>query len=494
MKKTYFTLLALTLTFAGFSQLQQPIAEGGGEAPTWNQGFKAPGDSCGVYFNNYVGLNKTSNVFFEALRAGNVAEFNTYGGRSQHYNTPQPIEISGIQFYAFETNPLLDSIMAITILHDYTSVNDSVGVELARDTVYVTHQTFTPVLPDIEVNSIFDTPVTVTNDYMVTVYTPTDDSLKIIVSDASSNDGASEGISYLVYNNPNYTGHGYYNNFTFYGLLYDLDYLINPRIQYDLHDEFILDDDSICPGVVSGACVTYSQMPIYSDHQYNINSGSATDHILWLWGDGFQNTNLLNACHTYNNAGDYTIQLNDTLIRNDFFNNTCVAKTSQNIHIIDDPVPAFSASTGGSIIDFTSTSSNYDSLFWDMGDMTTYSDSITLSHDFDSLGTFDVWLFAYNECGVDSIMVQVTTDDVGFDTEDLNFSIYPNPAQNNVSIDGLIEGSRIELINLLGEVVSASTAQSSKEIINVNSLSNGTYFVRVATNEAQITKKLVVRH
>ena len=135
--------------------------------------------------------------------------------------------------------------MAITILHDYTSLNDSVGVELARDTVYVKHQAFTAVLPNIEVNSFFDTPVVVTNDYMISVITPTDDSLKIIVSSAANNDGAGQDLSYLIYNNPDFTpAAGYYNNFSNYGFAYDLDYLISPRIKYALVDDFTILDDT----------------------------------------------------------------------------------------------------------------------------------------------------------------------------------------------------------------------------------------------------------
>lgn len=494
MKHNYFSLfIALTFSFIGYTQLQAPTAVNTHTQPIWNS-TKAVGDSCGAYFNNYVGLNKTSTVYFEALRTGANPEFNTYGGRAQRFHAPQPIEVSGIQFYAFETNPLVDSLMAITVLNDYTAGNDSVGVELARDTVYVKHQSYDPVLPNIAVNSSFPA-VTVTNDYVVTVYTPTDDSLKIIVSDASANDGAGEGVSFLIYNNPDFmSAAGYYNGFGLYGAAYDLDYLINPRVDYDLHDEFILDNDSICPGVVSGACVNYTQKPVYADVHYNSYAyADPTAHILWLWGDGFQNTNLLTACHTYNTAGNYDIELNDTLRRHDVDNLYCVGEHTKPLVVIDDVVASFNFTTSGTIVDFTSTSSNADSLVWDMGDMTTYTDSLALQHTYDSVATFDVWLYAYNDCSVDSVMLQVTTDDVSIDDYDFNFKLYPNPASTEVIIDGVLPQSTIELINILGEVISTAKTHSNKAIIDVNDLSAGSYFVRVSTSTGQKTKKLIVR-
>ena len=494
MIKNYLTsLIAVAVSFTGFSQLQAPTSINTHTQPLWNT-TKAPGDSCGAYFNNYIGLNKISTVYFEALRTGADPEYNTYGGRAQRFHAPQPIKVSGIEFYAFETNPLVDSLMAITILHDYDAVNDSVGVELARDTVYVTHQAYNPSLPNIAVSSSFPA-VTVTNDYVVSVITPTEDSLKIIVSDASANDGAGEGVSFLIYNNPDFTSaEGYYNGFTLYGNAYDLDYLISPRVDYDLHDEFILDNDTICPGDVGAACVNYTQKPVYGDVHYNSHAyGNPAGHLLWTWGDGLQNTNILTACHTYDNAGTYDIELNDSLRRHDASSLYCIGKHTKTIVALDDAVANFTFSTSASTVDFTSTSSNADSLVWDMGDMTTYIDSIDFQHNYDSIATFDVWLYAYNDCSVDSIMLQVTTDDAGIENYDFNFNLYPNPASSEVLISGIAAEANVELINILGEVIYVANTETKETTINLHDLSAGTYFIRVSNLHGQKTKKLIVR-
>jgi PKD repeat protein len=171
-----------------------------------------------------------------------------------------------------------------------------------------------------------------------------------------------------------------------------------------------------------------------------------------------------------------------------------VGQKTKPIHVIDDVVADFTFATGGIIVDFTSISTTADSLFWDFGDGNTGGDSLTIQHNYDSLGTFDVWLYAYNECGVDSIMYQVTTDDVGFEKESFDFGMYPNPANTEVSISGLTIGSRIEVINILGETIITINVNQEKEKINLNDLSNGTYFIRLSGESNQLTKKLIVRH
>lgn len=493
MKKTLLSILSFILIIQGYSQLQKPISYGDGLSPTWTQ-TKAPGDSCGIYYNNYIGLTKTSAVFFEEMRTGDGSDFNPYPGRGQRFHAPQPIEVYGIQFYSYETNPAVDSLMAITVLYDYDSSNDSVGVEFARDTVYVKHQAFSINLMDISVQSVFDNPVTVTQDYIIAVYTPTNDSLKIITSSAPANDGAGEGVSFAYYDNPaapSFTG--WYSTLPTFGASYDLDYLIDPFVKYDLNDGFTVLDDTICPEMVSAGCVNYSQFPIYSDPHYNGFANTPTDNIQWLWGDGFQNTNIVTACHTYNNPGDYTITLRDTLYRYDVNSNICVGISTEMIHVKDTVVADFTFVTGGIIVDFTSTALNADSLAWDFGDGNTGGDSITIQHNYDSLGTFDVWLYAYNECGVDSIMMQVTTDDVGVENYDFAFKMYPNPANEQVFVTGLVEGAQIDLINILGESIKTTVATQNNVAIAFDELSNGTYFVRVSTEYGYVTKKLIVR-
>jgi Secretion system C-terminal sorting domain len=490
MKQLIYLFLVISIPIYSQGQITQPKATDMGGAPEFYPSTKAAGDSCGVYYNNYVGLSKTSLLFFEGMRT------TTFEARAQLFYAPQPIEISGLSFYAFETNPLVDSLMAIAHLYDYEPLTDSVGTLLAVDTVWVTHQAFSIVLQDIQVNATFDNPVTVTDDYMVAVYTPDDDSLKICVSDFGGGDGALEGVSYIFYSDaccPAF--HGWYNALSTYGTGYDGDYLINPKIKYDLNDGFTITDDTICPNVVSAGCVSYSQLPIYGESHYNGYSATQADHILWLWDDGFQNTNLLTACHTYTNSGDFNISLSDTLYRYDNANPYCVSLVTNSINVIPDVVASFTYVQGGTIINFNSTSTNADSLWWEFGDsLSTTSGQTSPTFDYGILDTFNVWLHVYNECSEDSVLVQIVTNDVGFEDYTFDFKMYPNPANNNVTINGLTEGATVELINILGQPILRKQVNSSSLILETDAFSNGSYFIRVSTDNGQVTKKLLIRH
>lgn len=493
MKKNLLTCTALFLSFLSISQSTSPeLSSSGNGAPDWGYVTKAAGDSCGAYFNNYIGLQKTTNLYTEYMRDGDASNANYFNGRAQRFTVNQPVEVSGIEFYAYETSPL-DSVMVITSLHTYDSAADSVGAELTRDTVYVKHTAFTSILPNISVKSYFDAPVVMTSDYIIAMRAEGDDELIIISNDWTVNEGAGEGLSFGLYENPAFPSfHGWYSWLTDYA--YDYDYLMNPLVKYDLFNPFSILNDTICPGSLNAGCVSYTQVGNFTNHMYNSQSGSAATHNRWLWGDGFQNVDLLSACHTYANPGTFNINLRDTLFRHDFASPYCVVDVAQPIVSLGAPVPSFTFTQDGLTADFTNTSTNSDSVWWDFGDASAGTDLDNPSHSYSTLGIFDVWLYAYNQCHVDSTMLQVTTDDVGIEKNQAELSIHPNPANNQFVVSGLQGESRIEVLNILGETVFLINSSATLETISVSNLPTGTYFVKILQNQKMVTRKLVVKH
>ena len=76
------------------------------------------------------------------------------------------------------------------------------------------------------------------------------------------------------------------------------------------------------------------------------------------------------------------------------------------------------------------------------------------------------------------------------ETNTINFNIYPNPTKGMFNIEGA-EGSDIEVLNSLGQVVYKAQNVSSFETIDLSNNNIGTYFVRVKANDNIITKKIV---
>lgn len=73
----------------------------------------------------------------------------------------------------------------------------------------------------------------------------------------------------------------------------------------------------------------------------------------------------------------------------------------------------------------------------------------------------------------------------------LNFNVYPNPATDFISIDGL--GTAFEevlIMDLNGRVLIQSTEVTNS--IDVNSLENGTYIIGLRSNDQMTTKKLSI--
>lgn len=72
-------------------------------------------------------------------------------------------------------------------------------------------------------------------------------------------------------------------------------------------------------------------------------------------------------------------------------------------------------------------------------------------------------------------------------------SLYPNPANDNFTIDaGTSEILKVELIDVLGQVVYTEQPNTAKTVINAETLSAGVYFTRVYVNGAVITKRVEI--
>ena len=70
-------------------------------------------------------------------------------------------------------------------------------------------------------------------------------------------------------------------------------------------------------------------------------------------------------------------------------------------------------------------------------------------------------------------------------------SLYPNPAYDNLTIDGLVENSSIRIMNTVGQLVYNNKIDRTKEVINISSFKNGVYIIQIDMNGKIITTKFV---
>jgi hypothetical protein len=72
-----------------------------------------------------------------------------------------------------------------------------------------------------------------------------------------------------------------------------------------------------------------------------------------------------------------------------------------------------------------------------------------------------------------------------------NFSIVPNPANDNITITAKTEFSKIEIISFLGQTVLSQSNEKNIAKIDVSSLANGVYFVRISSENGVSVQKFV---
>lgn len=499
MKNIYLLAISVSLAFTSLSQLNAPKSIGQTTAPYWGNVTKTASDSCGTYFNNYIGLSKTTGVRIESMRTGNSIETGEYNGRAARFQAPQPIKISGVEFYAYiKDNAAMDSIPVVTTLNLYSWSSNTLGTELARDTVYVTHHAFNPIfnpIPLISVKSYFDTPVIVGSEYMVSMYTFTDDSLKIIANNPFSNDGNGEGQGYALYDNSTFpTYYGWYDMVLDFSA--DYDFLLSPLVDFKIENNFSLSDQDVCPGVTDNVCLNYTQLPVFLNQQYHSNYANPLSSINIDWGNTQTNLGTNSICHTYNDGGLYTISLNDTFHRWDNSSPFCTIEMDNIINVKDSLEIDFTFTT---IIDgevaFDSDLIGADSISWDFGDGSSPSDDLNPNHIFANPGTYSVWLYAFNDCMTKSILKTVVVDFVSISVQDkIELSIFPNPANNSFIIDGAKQGSKVIIYSITGEKITEYITNQQNESFLTESFNNGTYFVKILQDEKITTKKLVIRH
>jgi len=102
--------------------------------------------------------------------------------------------------------------------------------------------------------------------------------------------------------------------------------------------------------------------------------------------------------------------------------------------------------------------------------------------------TRDYWM------DLDNLKVSSADNSTGIQQNKIEteFTFYPNPANDIVTILSS-EGAQLELINMLGAVVTKKNITSSKFTLDIEQFPRGIYYLKVDNNGKSILKKLVLK-
>lgn len=117
------------------------------------------------------------------------------------------------------------------------------------------------------------------------------------------------------------------------------------------------------------------------------------------------------------------------------------------------------------------------------------------THTYTQDGDYVVVLVASNDCGNDTIRDTVSVTGVSVESlTKANVSLYPNPANNNVTIDlGNATQATFQLVDIKGQLIIRKELNSNNTLINLNEVAKGVYFVKVTAEGVQYTNKLIIQ-
>lgn len=77
-----------------------------------------------------------------------------------------------------------------------------------------------------------------------------------------------------------------------------------------------------------------------------------------------------------------------------------------------------------------------------------------------------------------------------FGTQEISFNVYPNPCNEDITIESDSKIESVKIVDVTGKVVyNISSIDKQKEIISLNSLPSGVYFLSITSADAKSTRK-----
>lgn len=131
---------------------------------------------------------------------------------------------------------------------------------------------------------------------------------------------------------------------------------------------------------------------------------------------------------------------------------------------------------------YTDNSQDYILNSWTPVSLTAHCDSITFKYESTDMGAFGINTPQYF-C-LDNFSAPLFSLD---NTEQIAFTVYPNPSSENIQIKG-IEGGNISVINLSGQTIIHHKNLSENQIINVAGIPSGIYILNM--NKGNVTKQV----
>lgn len=212
-------------------------------------------------------------------------------------------------------------------------------------------------------------------------------------------------------------------------------------------------------------------------NSFLLTAGSSNGYT-YSWNTGAQTSSI-----TVDSSANYAVVISNT---------HCSSSDSIQVTMIPDPVAHFNEQKSVLTVTFTDQSQNATSWFWDFGDGNT-STAQNPTHTYNTYNSYTVKLKVNNACDSNiyskKIMLVNGINELGGNST----RIYPNPFNDNITLEGFPVGTKLRLVNALGQSQRIWVSTSDKEILQLAELAEGFYFIVGTHNGDTKTYKLVKR-
>lgn len=248
----------------------------------------------------------------------------------------------------------------------------------------------------------------------------------------------------------------------------------------------------------------------YLAYQFSDFSYGNNEILSWFWdfGDGGISTQQ-NPYHEFETDGVYESSL--TIITD-----SCVSTFPVDLNVYensqagDSLMPLFYPEVAGDIVHFHNlTRGDADSWYWDFGDGAS-STQHSPDHSYEGHGVHEVSLSAYKGITVNTIVIRFSTavekaGNPGKGIEyayfypggitnvktlkSLSFSVYPNPANDRLTIICSNEKVKLQIYDITGRLVLEKENANSE--IDINNLPSGLYLLKIIDKDISGTVKFI---
>ena len=166
------------------------------------------------------------------------------------------------------------------------------------------------------------------------------------------------------------------------------------------------------------------------------------------------------------------------------------------------PIANFSSNVNGNMVTFNNTTNWARYFVWDFGDGTTdsvFTNNTSVTHVYNSNGTYEVKLEAHNYYQVNTVIQTVQIGNTQGVTENKGntFELIPSGTENTYQLNISLNQSQdvsVNITDITGKIVRKMFFKDQQEInhtIRLSGLAKGIYFMQIKTKENTFSKKVI---